>query len=150
MSELKEKSRLSMSLKMKSKDSVGTSQIEGILLYKYDYLAIYFFKSYDDKKNSGQTGPYQWLAYEGVQQGEMFRGSWYYEGFQGSGSYSGVWEMMHNWKYSIMIKFYSWGFWLKGDVRRYNLKRQKNKNKRCKNEALLSKFIIFPTKKQLQ
>ena len=44
MVEITEKSRLSMSLKMKCKDSVGTSKVEGILLFKYDYLAIYFFK----------------------------------------------------------------------------------------------------------
>ena len=84
------------SIKMKAVDSVGKSELEGILMYKRDYFALYFFKNYYNKHEAGQTGSFQWLIYDGVQQGDRFKGNWHYEGYETNPKYSGTWEMVHN------------------------------------------------------
>ena len=65
---------------MKAVDSIGKSDLEGILMYKSNYFGLYFFKNYHNKTEAGQTGSFQWLIYDGVQQGDKFTGNWYYEG----------------------------------------------------------------------
>ena len=70
---------------------MGKSDLEGLLLYKNDYFALHFFKTYHNKTDAGQTGSFQWLVYDGVQQGEVFRGNWHYEGYENNPQYSGIW-----------------------------------------------------------
>lgn len=54
---------------MRCKDSVGNSDMKGILMHRSNYFGIYFFKNYDNPSSAGQTGSFEWLAYDGVQQG---------------------------------------------------------------------------------
>ena len=93
--DLKEKSMNSYWLKIEAKDSIGKSDLEGILIHKADYFAIYFFKTYHNRSDAGQTGAYEWLVYDGVKEKETFVGKWFYEGFENSPDYSGTWLMIH-------------------------------------------------------
>ena len=66
---------------MKMIDSIGGSKSEGILVHQADYFSIAFQKTYDNRTEAGQTGSFDLLVYEGVQQGQAFRGKWYYKGY---------------------------------------------------------------------
>ena len=81
----------SENIRMNAVDEVGKSTLEGILMYKSDYFGLYFFKNYNNKQEAGQTGSFEWLVYDGVQQGETFRGKWYYEGYENTPQYAGIW-----------------------------------------------------------
>jgi hypothetical protein len=50
-------------------DSIGSSSMTGALVHQQDYFAIKFEKTYSNRSQAGQTGLYDLLIYEGVQQG---------------------------------------------------------------------------------
>lgn len=77
-------------------DALGESDMKGILLFQNSYLSICFDKVYNDREKAGQTGKWSVLVYEGVQQGEIFAGRWYFEGFEGDSEYSGEMSLVHN------------------------------------------------------
>lgn len=64
-----------------SSESLGDSKINGVLMFKDDYLTICFDKLYNDRKLAGQYGKFDLLIYKGTQQGETFGGEWFYQGF---------------------------------------------------------------------
>ena len=51
---------------MKGSDSVGTSTLEGFLIFKADNFGIHLSKVYDDRSSARQKGKFFNLLYEGA------------------------------------------------------------------------------------
>ncbi len=71
---IEDKHQFSYTIRMSMLDSIGGSEATGILVHQADYLSIFFEKTYDNRSEAGQTGSFDLLLYQGVQQGEIFRG----------------------------------------------------------------------------
>jgi hypothetical protein len=82
MTDIKSKSNLAYRFNMKIYDSIGESKVEGVFVHQADHFGVMFEKTYIDRSNAGQTGSFDLLVYEGVQQGNIFRGRWYYKGYE--------------------------------------------------------------------
>lgn len=89
--DIEDKTQSSYRFRMSMLDSIGGSEASGILVHQADYLSILFQKTYDNRAEAGQTGSFDLLLYEGVQQGESFRGKWRYQGYENNSEYSGSW-----------------------------------------------------------
>lgn len=76
-------------------DKFGTWKAEGDIFARNGELAMFLVKNYDNKAAAGQTGQFQHLIYESTSYSdrEGFQGRWYYEGFEGSSQYSGIWKL---------------------------------------------------------
>ena len=59
-------------------DGVGSSKATGVLIHQGSQLAIKFEKTYKDRVRAGQRDGYDLLYYEGVQEGQVFKGKWAY------------------------------------------------------------------------
>ena len=80
-------------IKMTGSDEVGTSKLEGLLIYRADGLGIKLSKVYDDRQKAEQTGSFDVLLYEGVGDPNRFGGEWAFHGHESSLQYSGYWFM---------------------------------------------------------
>ena len=68
-------------IKMNGSDEVGTSKLEGLMIFKSDGLGIKLSKVYDDRLKAEQTGKYDILFYEGAGNPDRFSGEWAFHGF---------------------------------------------------------------------
>ena len=59
---------------MAGSDEVGTSKLEGLMIYKADGLGIKLSKVYDNRQKAEQTGSYDILLYEGAGDPNHFSG----------------------------------------------------------------------------
>lgn len=91
--DLKKRTEFIYDIEMTGSDEVGKSKFTGIVTFQRDFIGLKFEKTYDNRKDAGQTGSFDLLFYEGVQQGEVFNGTWSYKGYEMSDQYSGTWMM---------------------------------------------------------
>ena len=80
-------------VKMTGSDEVGTSKLEGLLVYRADGMGIKLSKVYDNRQKAEQTGKYDVLLYEGMGDPNRLSGEWAFHGFESSMEYSGYWFM---------------------------------------------------------
>ena len=78
---------------MTGSDQVGTSKIEGILLFTGPGMGFKLSKVYDNRSAAEQTGRFSELFYEGGGNPDGFNGTWAFNGFENSMEYSGQWVM---------------------------------------------------------
>ncbi len=63
-------------IQLKGQDSIGTSNIRGILIFKDSGFGLKLSKEYVNRKSAGQTGNYVILMYEGKGDLEIVEGTW--------------------------------------------------------------------------
>ena len=80
-------------IKMTGSDEVGTSKIEGLLIFRGDGFGFKLSKVYDDRIKAEQTGKFDILLYEGGGNPDHVDGQWAFHGFETSTEYSGFWFM---------------------------------------------------------
>ena len=68
-------------IKMNGTDEVGTSKLEGLIVFKADGFGIKLSKVYDNRQKAEQTGKYDILFYEGAGNPERMDGEWAFYGF---------------------------------------------------------------------
>lgn len=62
-------------------EDYGGSKAEGILMTYSDSSSIKFSKTYNNRTKANQIGFYDILLFEGTQEGQSFKGTWYYQGY---------------------------------------------------------------------
>lgn len=82
------------SIKFSGSDTVGTSKMEGVLVFKGTGIGLKLSKVYDDRTKAEQTGKYDILLYEGEGDVEKVEGTWAFYGFETSTEYAGKWKML--------------------------------------------------------
>lgn len=81
-------------IKLSGRDEVGSSRLEGNLVFKGDGIAWKLFKDYDDKRQAGQTDGFEDLFYEGSGRITRMEGKWAYHGHESNPEFSGTWHMV--------------------------------------------------------
>jgi hypothetical protein len=66
VTDLKKITDIKYEIKLTGSDEVGTSKLEGLLMYKADGFGIRLSKVYDDRQKAEQTGSFDVLLYEGA------------------------------------------------------------------------------------
>jgi hypothetical protein len=69
------------SIQFSGSDTVGTSKMEGVLVFKGTGIGLKLSKVYDDRTKAEQTGKYDILLYEGEGDVEKMEGNWAFYGF---------------------------------------------------------------------
>ena len=80
-------------VKMTGSDEVGTSKLEGLLVYRADEMTIKLSKVYDNRRKGKQTGKNCVSSYEETGDPNRFDGKWAFNGLGSSMEYSGYWFM---------------------------------------------------------
>jgi hypothetical protein len=63
--DLKKVTDTKYAIKMSGIDEIGTSKLEGLLIFRADGLGMKLSKVYDDRRKAEQTGTFETLLYEG-------------------------------------------------------------------------------------
>ena len=63
-------------IQLKGQDSVGASNLRGILIFKGSGFGLKLSKEYENRKSAGQTGNYVILMFEGEGDLEIVKGTW--------------------------------------------------------------------------
>lgn len=66
VTDLKKENDQKYSIKLTGKDEVGTSKLEGVLVFRADGIGMKLSKVYDDRSKAQQTGKFDILLYEGA------------------------------------------------------------------------------------
>jgi hypothetical protein len=89
--DLKKESDSKYRISMSGSDEVGTSKLNGLLMFRADGMGLKLSKVYDDRSKAGQTGSFSILLYEGSGIPDKIEGEWAYKGYETSMQYSGTW-----------------------------------------------------------
>ena len=69
---------------MNGSDAVGSSKLEGIILFIKNGLGLKLSKVYDDRTRAEQTGSFDILLYEGKGSPDRIDGTWAFFGHENS------------------------------------------------------------------
>ena len=78
---------------MNGTDEVGTSKLEGLMLFRGNGMGFKLSKVYDNRQKAEQTGNFDILLYEGGGNPDRIEGQWAFYGHENSLQYSGFWFM---------------------------------------------------------
>ena len=79
--DLKKENDTKYRIKLSGKDEVGTSQLQGLLVFKGSGMGLKLSKVYDDRTKAEQTGKFDILLYEGAGDPNKIDGEWAFFGF---------------------------------------------------------------------
>jgi hypothetical protein len=79
--DLKKENDTRYRIKLSGKDEVGTSKLEGLLVFKGSGMGLKLSKVYDDRTKAEQTGKFDILFYEGAGDPNKIDGEWAFYGF---------------------------------------------------------------------
>jgi hypothetical protein len=82
--DLKKENDIRYSISMSGTDEVGTSKLNGLLIFKADGMGFRLSKVYDDRSKAQQTGSFDILLYEGSGNPDRIDGEWAFKGYESS------------------------------------------------------------------
>lgn len=92
--DLKRENDYKYTISMSGSDEVGTSKINGLLVFSGNGMGFKLSKVYDDRSKAEQTGKFDILLYEGGGNPDRMDGQWAFHGYETSTEYAGNWVMM--------------------------------------------------------
>ena len=68
-------------IELKGQDKIGSSVLEGVIIFKENGFGIKLSKTYKDKEKANQIRKFSFLFYEGEGNWDLVLGNWYFLGF---------------------------------------------------------------------